>query len=137
MKKRMFALALCICALFAVPMQAAAYQAATESVAPYMLLIKHADAELTVDGDTAEIYVYAAGVSSADEVEIEAELQVKEGSSWRYCTDWSVSRSSDYASLSKTRAVVEGNTYRVKAVLTVWSGSQSETKTIYSSQVTA
>ncbi|MBQ8585600.1 MAG: hypothetical protein IJ452_04870 [Butyricicoccus sp.] len=135
MKKRILALALCICALFAAPMQAAAYQVPTETVAPYMLLIKQADAELTLDGDSAEIYVYAEGVASADKVEIEAELQVKEGSSWRYCADWSVSKSSDYASLSKTRAVVEGNTYRIKAVVTVWSGSQSETQTIYSSQV--
>ena len=135
MKKRMFVLALCICALFAVPMQAAAYQAPTESVAPCMLLIEDCKADLEIIGDTAEIYVRAEGVSSADKVKIEAELQVKEGSSWRYCADWSVSKSSDYASLSKTRAVVEGKTYRVKAVVTVWSGSQSETQTIYSSQV--
>ena len=136
MKQRMLALALCICTLLAAPMQATAYQVPAETVAPYMLLLKRANAELTVDGDTAEIYVRAEGTTSVDEVEIEAELQAKNGSSWRYCADWSVSRSSDYASLSKTRAVVAGNTYRVKAVVTVWSGSQSETQTIYSSQVT-
>ena len=135
MKKRMFVLALCVCALVAAPMQAFALQAPDAAVAPCMLLIENAKATLTIDGDTAEIYVRVEGVSSVDEVEIEAELQVKEGSSWRYCADWSVSKSSDYASLSKTRAVVEGNTYRVKAVVTVWSGSQSETQTIYSSQV--
>ena len=133
--KKTFALMLCAMTLIAAPMQVAAYQAPTEAVAPCMLLIADSDAELTVDGDSAEIYVYAEGAASADKVKIEAELQVKEGSSWRYCADWSVSKSSDYASLSKTRAVVEGNTYRVKAVVTVWNGSQSETQTIYSSQV--
>ena len=134
--KKALALMLCAMVLITAPMQAAAaYQAPTESVAPCMLLIEDCKADLEIIGDTAEIYVRAEGTTSVDEVEIEAELQVKEGSSWRYCADWSVSKSSDYASLSKTRAVVEGNTYRVKAVVTVWSGSQSETQTIYSSQV--
>ena len=136
MKKRMFALALCVCALFAAPVQTFALQMPDTAVAPCMLLIEDCKASLEISGDTAEIYVRAEGAASADKVEIEAELQAKNGSSWRYCADWSVSKSSDYASLSKTRAVVEGNTYRVKAVVTVWSGSQSETQTIYSSQVT-
>lgn len=136
MKKRMLALAICICALSAAPVQAFALQMPDATVAPYMLLIEDARATLEINGDTAEVYVYADGVSGATKVELEVELQAKNGSSWRYCDDWSISRSSNYASLSKTRAVVESHTYRVKATVTVWKGSQSETQTIYSSQCT-
>lgn len=138
MKKKMFAFALCVCALFAAPMQAFAMQASDAVVAPCMLLIDQADVGLKISGGTAKVTASVIGiVGTVDKAEIEVELQAKNGSTWRYCDDWSVSKNSYRASLSETRAVVEGNTYRVKAVVTVWNGSQSETQTIYSSKVEA
>lgn len=138
MKKRMFVLALCVCALVAAPMQTLALQLPEEVVSPCYVLIETAKANLSISDGTAEITASVTGmVDSVDKAEIEAELQVKDGTRWRYCGDWSVSKNSYRASLSESRDVVAGNTYRVKAVVTVWSGSQSETQTIYSSQRTA
>ena len=132
----MVAFALIVCALFTVPKQALALHTPEEIVSPCYVLIQTAKANLTISDGTAQISASVIGnVSSVDKAEIEVELQAKNGSSWRYCDDWSVSKNSYRASLSETRDVVEGNTYRVKAVVTVWSGSQSETQTIYSSQV--
>ena len=136
MKKKILALALCACVLLAAPAYAVAVQTPGNVVSPCYVLIKTAKADLSISGDTATISASVTGnVSSVDKAEIEAELQVKDGTRWRYCGDWSVSKNSYRASLSESRDVVAGNTYRVKAVVTVWNGSQSESQTIYSSQV--
>lgn len=138
MKKRMLALALCACALMATPAPAFAAQVPEEIVSPFMLLINQADADLTISGETAEVTASVIGiVGTVTKAEVEAELQVKDGSSWRHVEDWSVSKNSYRASLSETQAVVKGHTYRVKATVTVWSDTQSESKTIYSGRHTA
>ena len=134
----MLALALCACALMATPAPAFAAQVPEEIVSPFMLLINQADADLTISGETAEVTASVIGiVGTVTKAEVEAELQVKDGSSWRHVEDWSVSKNSYRASLSETQAVVKGHTYRVKATVTAWKGTQSESKTIYSGQHTA
>ena len=135
MKKRMLALALCACALMATPAPAFAAQVPEEIVSPFMLLINQADANLTVSGGTAKVTASVIGiVGTVTKTEVKAELQVKDGSSWRHVEDWSASKNSYRASLSESHAVVAGNTYRVKVIVTAWNGNQSETQTIYSSQ---
>ena len=66
------------------------------------------------------------------------ELQQKSGSfAWILVDSWTDRQDGTRASVSETVSVTPGETYRVKAVVTVWAGSDSETATIYSEIQTA
>ena len=66
------------------------------------------------------------------------ELQQKSGSfAWILVDSWTDRQDGTRASVSETVSVTPGETYRVKAVVTVWAGSDAETATIYSETATA
>ena len=69
----------------------------------------------------------------ATKAKVVAELQEKDGSSWTTIATWTDTQNAYRASVNKTKSITRGKTYRVKATVTVWEGSASETQTIYSS----
>lgn len=107
------------------------------SIAPYMLYIKDTDYSLKINGTKATVNCSVQGGSAATKAKVIAELQVKNGNSWIPVEIWTVTENSDYAEVSETHTVTSGNTYRVKATMTVWESSLSETQTFYTDEVTA
>lgn len=53
-------------------------------------------------------------------------------SNWIPVKIWTVAEDSYMAKVKESYTITKGNTYRVKATMTVWEGSQSETQTFYS-----
>lgn len=107
----------------------------TESgIAPYMLYIVDARCTLSISGTTATVNAWVIGDDfDATKAKVIAELQEKDGNSWTSIATWTDTQNSSYASVYKTKSITKGKTYRVKATVTVWEGSASETQTIYSS----
>lgn len=101
--------------------------------APYMLYIVDANCTLSISGTTATVNCWVKGDSiDATKAKVVAELQEKNGSSWTTIATWTDTQDSYRASVNKTKTITAGNTYRVKATVTVWEGTASETRTIYS-----
>lgn len=108
------------------------------TISPYMLYIKDTDYSLKITGTKATVDCSVQGDPvSATKAKVIAELQVKNGNSWIPVEIWTVTENSDYAEVSETHTVTSGNTYRVKATMTVWESSLSETQTFYTDEVTA
>ena len=103
-------------------------------VSPYMLLINRVECDLDITGTTATAKCYVTGnPNAATKAKIIAELQVKNGSSWIPVEIWTVTEDSYSARVKETYTIKQGNTYRLKATMTVWEGSQSESQIVYSS----
>lgn len=109
-------------------------QQAESGIAPYMLYIVDANCTLSISGTTATVNAWVIGDDfDATKAKVVAELQEKDGSSWITIATWTDTQNVYRASVNKTRSITSGKTYRVKATVTVWEGSASETQTIYSS----
>ena len=103
------------------------------SISPYMLYIKDSTCNLRISGSTATVNCSVEGdFDSATKSKVIAELQVKNGSSWIPVKIWTVEENDYMAKVKESHTINTSNTYRVKATVTVWEGSQSETKTLYS-----
>ncbi len=106
-------------------------------ISPMMLYIEDVKSNLTISGTTATVTATVSGdINNATKAKVIAELQLKSGSSWLPVKIWTVTENSYSAKVYETYTVKSGNTYRVKTTATVWEGSQSETKTVYSSEKT-
>ena len=122
----------------AVAMAATAVEPVTQQtesgIAPYMLYIVDANCTLSISGTTATVNAWVEGDSfDATKAKVVAELQEKDGNSWTSIATWTDTQNGSYASVYKTKSITSGKTYRVKATVTVWEGSASETQTIYNS----
>ncbi len=99
-----------------------------------MLYIEDVQCSLDITGSTATVDCFVTGRrTTATKAKVIAELQVKNGSSWTTIATWTDTQDSYRATVNKTKTITAGNTYRVKATVTVWEGTASETRTIYSS----
>jgi len=99
---------------------------------PYMTYIKGADCGLSISGTTATVDVSVDGsIKDATKAEVIAELQVKNGNDWDTIATWRDTRNGYHASVYETKTISKSNTYRVKATVTVWEGSFSETRILY------
>lgn len=107
------------------------------AVSPRMMYIEETKNELAISGNTATVTATVTGdLNNATKAKVIAELQVKSGNSWIPVEIWTVTKNSYTAKVYETYTVKAGNTYRLKSTMTVWEGSQSETKTVYSSEKT-
>ena len=106
-------------------------------IMPYMLYIQNALCEFGISGTTANVECSVTGRSSATKAKVIAELQVKNGSNWIPVKIWTNTQDSYEAYVDESHPVTKGHTYRVKATVTVWEGSQSETQYVYSAEKTA
>lgn len=103
-------------------------------IVPHMQYIEDWECDLNVQGTTATVKCYVTGnPNAATKAKIIAELQVKNGSSWIPVKIWTVTEDSYSARVKETYTINQGNTYRLRATMTVWEGSQSESQIVYSS----
>ena len=95
-------------------------------IAPHMTYISEARCELAISGTTATVDCWVKGdVLDATKTKVIAELQVKNGSNWIPTAIWTDTQDGFKAHVNETKSVVIGHTYRVKATVTAWEGSQS------------
>ena len=91
---------------------------------------------LSISNGTASCSATLTGINgTTTKVVIKMTLQKKTLLWWSEVETWSSTHNTYYGSLTKSTSVKSG-TYRVKAVYTVYSGSNSESITDYSSQAT-
>ena len=103
-----------------------------------LLYITRVDCKLTIPGSSANINSFVRGTyGSTTKCEIDLSLQKKTLSGWDTVATWAKIENSWQATLSPSRAVVSGKTYRAVAVFTVWNGNNSETITVTSGSVKA
>lgn len=113
------------------------YQQET-GIAPYMLYIVDSESSLSISNRVATADCWVLGEKgSATKAKVVAELQEKSGSSWSTIATWTDTQNAYKASVYSSKTVTVGKTYRVKATVTVWKGSLSETQTVYSAERTA
>ena len=109
----------------------------SQDITPYFLYIKGQDCILDISGRTAYINAWVSGQTSvATKCKVRAELLEKSGTyAWTTVDFWTDQQNGTWAEVDETAAVTSGKTYRVKATVTVWAGSQSESQTFYSDEV--
>ncbi len=104
-----------------------------------MTNIESAVNRLSIRNGVASIRAYVYGYSGlATKSEVTVNLQVKTwGLFWTTVDTWNDSRCGDYASVSGTATVTAGKSYRTVATVTVWSGSNSESRMLTSETIKA
>lgn len=144
MKKTVAAICLSAAVLISVPAVSLAETAVEPAnqqesgIAPHMTYIVEARCALSVSDDIATVDCWVKGdVLEATKTKVIAELQVKNGSNWIPTAIWTDTQDGFKAHVNETKSVVIGHTYRVKATVTAWEGSQSETQTIFTDEMTA
>lgn len=75
--------------------------------------------------------------STATKCEIVVELQEKSSLRWKTIETWSDEQEGRRAEVNESAEVTEGNSYRTVTTVTVWSGTDSETKTLTSKTINA
>ncbi len=133
MFKRILALVVAIVLLFTLSVVSFAESGST-TVQPRYDYTKNYNETLTIANGTASCTASLKGISgTTTKVVIKMTLQKKTLLWWSEVETWSTTSNTYYGTLTKTAAVKSG-TYRVKAVYTVYSGSNSESITDYSAQ---
>ena len=107
-------------------------------ITPYATYIRSKTCVLSISAGTATVQASVGRQSGVtDHCKVVAYLQEKSGTTWKTVSTWTDESDGLRASVSKSKSVTAGKTYRAKAVVTAWSGSDSESATIYSSEETA
>lgn len=95
-------------------------------------------ADLDIANNVATVDCWVKGrYGDATKAKVIAELQVKSGNNWVPTAIWTDTQDYYKASVKETKSVTTGNTYRVKATVTVWEGSQSEELIFFTDERTA
>ncbi len=107
-------------------------------ITPYMTYIVDTMCSFTIDNGVATVDCWVKGdYLDATKSKVIVELQVKSGSGWLPVGLWTDTQNDYMAWVTESQSVTEGQVYRVKFTVTVWEGSQSETKTFFTSEKTA
>lgn len=107
-------------------------------IQPRMQYISDVESNFYIKNGIATVSSYVVGNPSVTtKCEIEANLQVQSGYSWRNVATWNDEENGQRASIYETQSVVSGNKYRVVVEATAWSGSSSETETLISETIEA
>lgn len=120
-------LMLVVCTL---PVFAADEQESAEPIVPptRYTVIRSKSASVSVSGTTASCYAKLTSQSSAT-LTIKMTLQKKSGSTWSNVQSWTASKTGTSLTMSKTKSVTSGGTYRLKVVFT--AGSETVNQTVY------
>ncbi len=135
-KRVVLTLLLAVCLTF-LPVFEAFAAGANDGIMPIMDYINDASYNLWIDNNVADVEASVYGHTSATKCEIEVKLQEKGLIFWSTYDSWSVTENSYDADLYESVSVNAGKSYRIKVTFTVWSGSESETRTFTSSTVVA
>ena len=107
-------------------------------ISPRLAYIVEAMADLDIANNVATVDCWVKGrYGDATKAKVIAELQVKSGNNWVPTAIWTDTQDYYKASVKETKSVTTGNTYRVKATVTVWEGSQSEELIFFTDERTA
>ena len=107
-------------------------------IVPYAAYIREKSLKFSASDGVISVRGWVTGQTGvADRCRIVVYLQEKSGSTWKTVATWTDESDGGRASVSETKTVTAGKTYRAKAVVTAWSGGSSETKTILSEEQTA
>lgn len=138
-KKRSFAAALCIVlSLMAFPVPQAMAAAPSTEIMPMMEYIYDADSDFVISDGKAIMYAMVRGHSAeATKCEVAVELQEKGLLFWNTVESWTVTENGRRAEVDVSCPVTAGETYRMVTTVTVWSGSESETRTMTSGTIKA
>lgn len=139
-KRRMAALVCLIMCLLAVPVNAYNTDSVYEQpeIMPRMTYINDADCYFYIEDCVASVDAFVRGYpSTATKCEIIVELQEKSFLRWNTIETWSDEQEGHRAEINESVEVTEGNSYRTVTTVTVWSGTDSETKTLTSKTINA
>lgn len=105
-------------------------------ISPKMTYIAKASSNVTITSSgQAQVECYVAGHSSiVTRVKIKADLQQYKNDKWTSVKTWSTSKNKYRVTLAKSIQVSKGYSYRVVATVTAYKNSDSETKTVTSSE---
>lgn len=107
-------------------------------IVPYAMYIRGKSLKFSASDGVVSVRGWVTGQTGvADRCQIMVYLQEKSGNIWKNIATWSDESDGGRASVSETKKVTAGKTYRAKAVVTAWSGEASETETILSEEQTA
>lgn len=107
-------------------------------ILPLMEYIYSASHDFSISDGNASMYAAVNGHSSkATKCEITIELQEKGILFWDTVETWNAVEYGRRADLEVSKEVTSGKLYRMVTTVTVWSGSDSETKTMTSDAVKA
>ncbi|MBQ8063244.1 MAG: hypothetical protein IJ230_04830 [Clostridia bacterium] len=118
-------LMLCVLPVFALEQQNPVEP--TVPAVPYAV-IRSNSASVSVSGTKASCFAKLTSQSSAA-LSIKMTLQKKSGSTWSNVQSWSASKTGTSLTLSKTKTVTSGGSYRLKVTFT--AGSETVSQTVY------
>lgn len=91
-------------------------------ITPYATYIRSKTCVLSISAGTATVQASVGRQSGVtDHCKVVAYLQEKSGSTWKTVSTWTDESDGLRASVSKSKSVTAGKTYRAKAVVTAWS----------------
>lgn len=129
-KKRLLPVLICAVLLFA---NMTAFAKEDVTIMPCTMNITKAGSDLSINSsNVATIKCSLQGTPGVTKTTITATLQKKNGSTWTNVQTWSATSNSERVSLSKTKTVSKGGTYRVQATFKAIKGGITETTTKYS-----
>ena len=131
--KRLTVAALTVALLMCL-LTSAAY--AVSDVDPQLVAV--GSAGISANGTTLSVTADTQSIKTEDEISVTATLQVKNGSSWRNVYTWptATKTNASYVSLSGSRTGVTGETYRLRATHYTRTGTTTDSRISYSSEVT-
>ncbi len=135
--KKLLAIVICICIVLSASTPFAFASAGDNLVIePMAENYGTATAELMINSGTAYCSTIVDGISGkTTKIMVRMYLQEYSGSSWRTIDNWTTTKSVMSLIFEKTAAVASGESYRVKADITVYAGIERESITKYSSVV--
>lgn len=119
-----FMLAFCALPVFALDEQSNQ----TSGIGVRYVTIDAPYSSISVSGSTASCYSKLTAKKSVA-LKIKMTLQKKSGTTWSNVQSWSASKNGTSLTLSKTKSVASGGTYRLKVVFT--AGSETVNQTVY------
>ncbi|MBR5318759.1 MAG: hypothetical protein IKU46_04095 [Peptococcaceae bacterium] len=138
--KKVVSVLLCCTVLMFMPITALATDVKDQvtEIQPRLTYIVDAEAGLSINNGIATVDCWVKGhYNDATKAKVIAELQVKGNNGWIAYGTW-VDTQNDYeAAVYETKGVTKGNTYRVKATVTVWEGNASEELFLFTDEVKA
>lgn len=135
MKKTIIAILLALSVLFSAGICVCAY-GGENTASPYYLYTSSVKSTLIISGNTAYCESEIKGDSTVTQICATQYLEKKNGNKWDIVDYWSDSAKGKSLPMSNSKDNLDGGTYRVRTVGTVYSGSKSEPVEKTSKEVT-
>lgn len=124
---------------FAVTAYAEGTSTYDNGASPYYVYATKVSSLLSISGTTATCESKVTGLSTVTKIVVVQTLEKHWAFGWFFGVDgasWTKTVNSSSATASNKKYSLDGGTYRLKTEVTLYSGSQSETITVYSDEKT-